>query len=286
MTDFLQQILERKRVRLEEAKQERPLEELRAKATALRQTSQSHRLRSALLGSETPKVIAEIKRASPSKGIIRDDLDPSIIARAYARGGAAAISVLTEQDYFKGSLDDLRVVRDASSLPILRKDFLFDGYQVYESAEAGADALLLIVAALERECLEEMLRLTDALGMDALVEVHTAAEMRRALDAGAKIIGINNRDLHSFEVSLDVSVELARSAGKGWHSENEDRESFGSDEVLLVSESGIKTGADIRRLQLLGFKGFLVGETLMRSADPASKLQEIIQEPGTPRVKV
>src|SRR5688572_8406847 len=179
-TNFLEEIIGRKRLRLEDAKAKRPLEELRARALEVRASSEPHALERALVVDGPTKVIAEIKRASPSKGLIRDNLDPGQQARAYTRGGAAAISVVTEEDYFLGSLDDLRAVRAASALPILRKDFVFHSYQVYETAEAGADALLLIVAALDDAQLSELLRIAqDELGMDALVEVHTADEMRR-----------------------------------------------------------------------------------------------------------
>ncbi|MEK6282061.1 MAG: indole-3-glycerol phosphate synthase TrpC, partial [Acidobacteriota bacterium] len=210
-TNFLEEIVNRKRSRLEDAKAKRPMEELRTRAVAVRGISQSHALERALTADGPTKVIAEIKRASPSKGVIRENLDPGHQARAYARGGAAALSIVTEQDYFLGSLDDLRAVRASTSLPILRKDFIFDSYQVYETAEAGADALLLIVALLEDEPLRELLCIAqDELGMDALVEVHTAEELRRARDCGARIVGVNNRDLTTFEVSLGVSVEMAR----------------------------------------------------------------------------
>jgi tryptophan synthase beta chain len=238
-------------------------------------------------------VIAEIKRASPSKGLIRENLDPEQQAREYTRGGAAAISVVTEEDYFLGSLNDLRAVRAASALPILRKDFIFDSYQVYETGEAGADALLLIVAALEDAQLSELLRIAqDELGMDALVEVHTADEMRRARSCGARIIGVNNRDLRSFEVSLDVSVELARIVfgdRAAWRRVAEDQSGAGpphSKEALLVSESGLNTGSDLRRLQALGFSAFLIGETLMRADDPEATLRALVHESNQVRVKV
>ncbi|MCA1643361.1 MAG: indole-3-glycerol phosphate synthase TrpC, partial [Acidobacteria bacterium] len=206
-------------------------------------------------------VIAEIKRASPSKGELRREVDAASRARSYERGGAAAISVLTEEEFFRGSLGDLREVRAAVSLPVLRKDFIIDEWQVYEAAEAGADALLLIVAALDDATLARLLRLTeDGLGMDALVEVHDAGELRRAESCGAKIVGVNNRNLRTFEVSLETSVELARAAETS---------------ALLVSESGLRARADLERLGALGFRGFLVGETLMRSDDPETLLREL-----------
>jgi indole-3-glycerol phosphate synthase len=206
-------------------------------------------------------VIAEFKRRSPSKGIIRPDADLLQIVRSYEAGGAAAISVLTEEDYFSGSLDDLRTVKASISLPVLRKDFVFEEYQVYESAAAGADAILLIVAALDDELLLNLRRLAeDELGLDALVEVHTSEEMRRAMDCGAKLIGVNNRDLRTFEVSLETSLSLASDAPS---------------EALLVSESGLRTREDLRRLHAAGFRGFLIGETLMRAEEPQQALRNV-----------
>src|ERR671921_2139517 len=193
----------KKRERLAASKAALPLEEVRRAALALRESAPPHALRAAVGRGGRVNVIAEFKRASPSKGEIRGGASAGETARAYERGGAAAISVLTEEDYFRGSLEDLREVKSATRLPVLRKDFVFDEYQVYESAAAGADALLLIVAALDDATLAALLRLTeDELGMDALVEVHTAEELERALGAGAHVVGVNNRDLRTFEVSL------------------------------------------------------------------------------------
>ena len=196
--------------------------------------------------------------------MIREDADPVTIARAYELGGAAALSVLTEQDHFAGSLADLGSVRSATALTLLRKDFIFSEYQVYESAAAGADALLLIVAALDVDLLVRLRRLAeDELGLDALVEVHTSEEMKRALAAGAKLIGINNRDLHTFNVSLATSEQLASEA---------------PEDIILISESGLNTAADLRRLAARGFKGFLIGETLMRAAEPEQALRTLLGE--------
>ncbi|HEU4836552.1 MAG TPA: indole-3-glycerol phosphate synthase TrpC, partial [Pyrinomonadaceae bacterium] len=192
-----------------------------------------HAFRSAL-EKDGLNIIAEFKRRSPSKGVIREGANPEEIARAYEAGGAVAMSVLTEEDYFSGSLDDLRQVKSAVELPVLRKDFIVDEYQVYESAAAGADAILLIVAALDDELLARLRRLAeDDLQMDALVEVHTRDEMKRAAACGAKLIGVNNRDLRTFEVSLDTSLSLAREAPSG---------------ALLISESGLNSAADLQRL--------------------------------------
>ena len=212
-----------------------------------------HALVSALSDEERINIIAEFKRKSPSRGEISSGADPASMARAYETAGAAAVSVLTEEDYFDGSLDDLRAVRQAISLPVLRKDFIFEEYQVYESAAAGADALLLIVAALDDETLTRLRLITeDELGMDALIEVHTREEMDRAVKSGAKIIGVNNRNLSTFEVSLETSVQLIEVAPP---------------DVILISESGL--GPDeARNLRAAGYKAFLVGETLMRADDP------------------
>ena len=203
-------------------------------------------------------IIAEFKRRSPSKGTIRENADAATIARSYQSAGAVAVSVLTEEDYFAGSLADLRAIREVVSIPVLRKDFIVDEFQIYEAAATGADALLLIVAALDDETLARLLRLTEAeLGMDALVEVHTREEMNRAVANGAKLIGVNNRDLRTFQVSTETSLELACHAPP---------------DSILVSESGLFP-SDVRRLQAVGYKGFLVGERLMRGDDPARELQ-------------
>ena len=260
--DFLTEIMSLKRARLEQAKGERAPQDVRAQAEEVRSHAQPHRLRPAVSQPSRLNVIAEFKRASPSKGIIRAAAEPAQLALAYAAGGAAAISVLTEEDRFQGSLEDLRAVSAAVKIPVLRKDFLFDEYQLYESAAAGADALLLIVAALDDETLARLLSVTeDELLMDALVEVHTVDEMRRALGAGATLVGVNNRDLHSFEVSLDVSERLARDAPSG---------------LLLVAESGLRSNDDLRHLGTLGYQGFLIGETLMRADDPEKALRELL----------
>lgn len=262
--NFLSEIMALKRTRLEQAKKARAAEDLRAQAEEVRRESQPHALRFALSDVERVNVIAEFKRASPSKGVIRVDADSAQMALAYEAGGAAAVSVLTEEDRFQGSLEDLQAVRAAVKIPVLRKDFIFDEYQLYESAAAGADALLLIVAALDDERLAHLRRVTeDELQMDALVEVHTEDEMRRAISAGAKLVGVNNRDLHSFKVSLEVSERLARVAPAG---------------VMLVAESGLRSGDDLRRLRSLGYQGFLIGETLMRAHEPEKALRKLMEE--------
>ena len=254
---FLSEIVERKRQRLELAKRTVP-------PAALEVRSNSHRFRQALM-RDGVNIIAEFKRRSPSKGVIRADADLKTIVQAYEAGGAVAISVLTEEDYFSGSLDDLRTVKKLVDLPVLRKDFVFDEYQVYESAAAGADAVLLIVAALDDEVLERLRRLIeDELGMDALIEVHTHEEMQRATACGANLIGANNRNLHTFEVSLDTSLSLAANAPPG---------------TVLISESGLNNSTDLARLHDAGYRGFLIGESLMRSENPEAALRELVSTP-------
>jgi len=263
-TDFLHAVIERKRVRLDAARRSIPLDEQRRLAQQARLNPAPHALLAALRQEQRVNIIAEFKRASPSKGIIREGAVCAEIAAEYEMAGAAAISVLTEEDYFSGSLDDLRAARDAVSLPLLRKDFIFDEYQLYEAAEAGADALLLIAAALGDDQLRRLRRITEEeLKMDALVEAHTIEELGRAIDCGASIVGVNNRNLCTLNVSLEVSIELAGQVG---------------DEVLLVSESGIHSADDIRRLSEIGYRGFLIGESLMRAERPAAALRALMSK--------
>ena len=264
--DFLTEIIEQKKARLAGAKKMRPMTDLIAQARDMRQSAKPRALHAAVQVRERVNVIAEIKRASPSRGVIRARFEPASLARSYEAGGAAAISVLTEEDRFQGSLADLCEVRAAVSIPVLRKDFIFDEFQLYEAAATGADALLLIVAALDDQSLSRLRIITeDELEMDALVEVHTAVEMRRAMASGATLIGVNNRDLHTFQVSLDVSAQLAHDVPQG---------------VSLISESGLRTGTDIRNLRGLGYSGFLIGETLMRADQPGEALRALLDEAG------
>jgi indole-3-glycerol phosphate synthase len=263
---FLDEIVATKRREVEGAKQAVSLDQLRARALELRDNASSHRLSTAL-SRDSVNIIAEFKRKSPSKGVIRADVDPQTVVSSYEKGGAVGISVLTEESYFSGSKGDLRNVKSAVNLPVLRKDFLFDEFQIYESAVIGADAVLLIVAALNDESLRRLRRVTeDDLGLDALVEVHDAAEMERAVAAGAKLIGVNNRNLHTFEVSLSTSFELAGAAPK---------------ESILISESGLNNGRDLSRLRDAGYGGFLIGESLMRAADPELALKDLIASVST-----
>jgi indole-3-glycerol phosphate synthase len=258
---FLTEILARKRDRVNAAKQIVSLGEVREFAEEVRSNALPHLLLRSLQRNGV-NVIAEFKRKSPSKGVIREKVDLRATVRSYEAGGAAAISVLTEQDYFAGSLDDLRSVKSTVKLPVLRKDFIFDEYQIFESAAAGADAILLIVAALDDETLERLRRLAEEeLGMDALVEVHDKAEMKRAAGSGAKLIGVNNRNLHTFEVSIDTSLALASAAPS---------------ESTLISESGLQSAADLAMLRSVGYRGFLIGESLMRAEKPEEILFQFL----------
>jgi indole-3-glycerol phosphate synthase len=252
--NVLTEIIARKRERVAEAKE-------RVSGWEVRRASKPHALRAALR-AEGINIIAEFKRRSPSKGVIRADANLSQIVKSYEAGGAVGISVLTEADYFDGSLDDLKTVKSTVDLPVLRKDFVFDEYQVYESAAAGAHAILLIVAALDDDTLLRLRRVAeDELGIDALVEVHTSEEMKRAVASGATLIGVNNRDLRTFEVSLNTSLSLAREAAS---------------EALLVSESGLRGPDDLRLLREAGYHGFLIGETLMRADNPEDTLRNFV----------
>src|SRR5215203_2054181 len=257
---FLTEIIELKKKRLEIAKASRNFEELKTSAIKKRETAEKNRLRENLQRNQI-NIIAEIKRASPSKGVINNRIDVAETARNYEKGGACAISVLTEEDRFKGSLEDLRVVRNTVDLPVLRKDFIFEEFQIYEAAEAGADVILLIAAMLGDEVLQRLHALAEEeLGIDALVEVHTLEELERVKNTNARIIGINNRDLHTFKVSLDTSRELIRHAPA---------------DALLITESVITTKDEILELRELGFSGFLIGETFMRSGNVEEELREL-----------
>lgn len=218
----------------------------------------------AALPGERVSLIAEVKRASPSKGQLTKDFAPVMLAATYANNGAAAISVLTDEDFFQGSLRYLTAVRQAVAVPILRKDFVIDPYQVYEGRAAGADAILLIVAALSDLQLAELHALTTELGMTALVEAHNEWEMERALRLGAKLIGVNNRDLKTFDVDLGTTARLAEMV---------------DDDIVLVAESGIFSAADAREMGCLGAHAILVGEALMKAPDPVSLARELSRQP-------
>jgi len=209
------------------------------------------------------RIIAECKRRSPSRGILRADYDPAAIARQYAAAGAAAISVLTEPTFFDGALDHLRAVRAAVPTPILRKDFFVDEFQILEARAAGADAILLIVAALDDATLRRLHAAADSHGLAALVEVHTAEELARAQQAGARLIGVNSRNLKTLEVSLETTLSLGPGLGSG---------------VVGVAESGIRTRDDVDRLRQAGYHAFLVGERFMSQPDPGATLAELMGE--------
>jgi indole-3-glycerol phosphate synthase len=260
---ILDRILVDKRIEVEARKAEAPLDAVvKAAESAPPPRDFTSDVKSEIPNPKSEiRLIAEIKKASPSKGLIRPDFDPAAIAKAYEEAGASAISVLTDEKYFQGSLDHLRAVRRAVNLPILRKDFFIDSYQVYEARAAGADAILLIVATLSTEELSRMMTLSSELGMASLVEVHTPDELEKALDAGAKIVGINNRDLRTFETKLETTLELAPKV---------------PGDRILVSESGIFTRADVERLKAVGVDAVLVGESLMRESDPAAKVKELL----------
>jgi indole-3-glycerol phosphate synthase/phosphoribosylanthranilate isomerase/anthranilate synthase/indole-3-glycerol phosphate synthase/phosphoribosylanthranilate isomerase len=265
---ILREIFETKKRRVAGRRENIALPDLMAIAHERRASAESHRLRKVLRGPNI-NIIAEIKRASPSKGMISEDVDAAATARIYEGAGATAISVLTEEDYFKGSMDDLRSVRAAVSLPLLQKDFIFDEFQIYEAAAAGADAVLLIVAMLDDETLLDLYETAeDRLGMDALVEVHDHEELERARRIGARLIGVNNRNLKTFDVSLDISRDLIDLAPAG---------------AVMVAESGLKSREDIMDLKNRGFNGFLIGEALMRSPDPERTLKDLAR---TTKVKI
>ena len=210
-------------------------------------------------------VIAELKKASPSLGLIREDYEPAALAASLEAAGAAALSVLTEEDFFQGSLADLKHARKSVAIPILRKDFIVDPWQVWEARAAGADSFLVIVAVLDDELLAELLGLGRELGMEPLVEVHSREELTRASNAGARIIGVNNRDLRDFKVTLQTSLDLIREI---------------PEESVAISESGLRTGEDLDRLRSAGFDAFLIGEHLMKQQQPASGLRELIGAVG------
>ena len=256
---ILDQIVSHNRRELEYKKRRLPMPELQNLAS---EQPPALDLASALRGDGI-QLIAEVKKASPSRGIIRPDFNPVEIAKIYAGNGAAAVSVLTEAKYFQGSLDHLKDIRKAlpKKLPLLRKDFIFDPYQIYESRAYGADSLLLIVAILEPEKLQELLGISHELNMSCLVEVHNEAEVEIALKSEAKIIGINNRDLATFNVDIATTERLRP---------------FIPPDRVVVSESGIKERADIDKLNHLGIDAVLIGESLMSAPDIAARMRELL----------
>ena len=253
--DILSRIAEAKRAALPALQAKRAALESRA----VGRTS-SRDLRAALSAAR-PAIIAEIKKASPSKGILSNSFDPVSIARQYATGGAAALSVLTDKEFFQGSLADLEAARAAVSIPVLRKDFTLDEIQVIEAAAHGADAILLIAALLDEREMRRLRECAEGYRMAALVEVHDEAELDAAIASGAEIIGVNNRNLHTFEVTLETALRLAPKMPKG---------------ATKVAESGIDSRGAIEQLQTAGFQAFLVGEHLMRAGNPESALQALL----------
>jgi len=261
MTDILQRILARKAEEIAERSAVLPLAELSARIDDAPPTRGFAAAIEDKLAAGLPAVIAEVKKASPSKGVIRADFDPAAIARSYAAGGAACLSVLTDRDFFQGSEAYLEQARAACELPLLRKDFVIDPYQVYEARAIGADCILLIVAALGDGALLELSLLAAELDLDVLCEVHDGEELERALALPVPLIGVNNRNLRSFETSLDTSLALKpRMAG---------------DDRVLVAESGIHTREDVARLRAAGIHAFLVGEAFMRAEDPGQALDRL-----------
>jgi indole-3-glycerol phosphate synthase len=216
----------------------------------------------AALQARTPAVIAEIKKASPSKGILASFFDSAKIAQAYEAGNAAALSVLTDKKHFQGSLADLQAARRAVGLPVLRKDFTIDPYHVHQAAAYGADAILLIAAILNECQMRDFRELAERYRMAALVEVHDSEELRLAVASGARLIGVNNRNLHTFEVKVETALDLADAIPSG---------------IVGVAESGIHSADDVRRLRAAGYQAFLVGEHLMKSGDPAAALRALLQ---------
>ncbi|HTA71400.1 MAG TPA: indole-3-glycerol phosphate synthase TrpC [Bryobacteraceae bacterium] len=251
--DILAQIVEQKKLELA---QRSPGIELQAEASIA-----GRRDFAGALTMHRPAVIAEIKRASPSKGLLAPDFDPPALARAYEQGGAAALSVLTDEKHFQGNLSDLESARAAVGLPALRKDFTIHPYHVHQAAAYGADAILLIAAILSERELRDFRELAEHYGMSALIEVHDDEELKPAIASGARIIGVNNRDLRTFEVDLSVSLRLAHKIPNG---------------VIKVAESGINIATDVQQLRAAGYNSFLVGEHLMRSGDPARALQTLL----------
>jgi len=260
MPDILQRILAVKAKEVAAAKTQRPLSAMRIAAAAMPEPRDFAGALRAKVAAGEAAVIAEIKKASPSRGVLREDFDPVAIAASYAGHGAACLSVLTDQQFFQGSADYLRSARAACSLPVLRKDFMLDAYQVYEASAMGADCILLIVAALNPRRMAELAAIATDLGMAVLVEVHNSVELDRALELKTPLIGINNRNLHTFETRLDVTLGLLKRIPP-------DR--------IVITESGILQPADVSLMRDNGVDCFLVGEAFMRAPDPGAELARL-----------
>jgi len=264
MTDILERILERKAEEVAERRLQVPLAELAARIGDMPDTRGFAAAIEAKIDAGLPAVIAEVKKASPSKGVIRADFDPAAIARSYAAAGATCLSVLTDRDFFQGSEAFLQQARTACPLPVLRKDFIVDPYQVHEARAIGADCILLIVAALDDDILLELASLAAELDLDVLCEVHDEDELERAQALPVQLVGVNNRNLRSFETSLETSLELQQ---------------YVEYDRILVAESGIRTPEDVSRLRAGGINAFLVGEAFMRTEDPGSELRRLFALP-------
>lgn len=258
--DILARILQTKREEVSAAAREVPMAELKARSTGMPACRGFSRAMHEKAGQDNSAVIAEAKKASPSKGIIRKDFEISSIAQSYAAGGAACLSVLTDQHYFQGELAFLEQARTACSLPVLRKDFMIDEYQIYQSRVAGADCILLIVAALEQSRLADLTGCALETGLDVLVEVHDGAELERAMAQEGVLLGINNRNLKTFETRLDTTTGLLDRIPRG---------------RLVITESGIHTRQDVAYMHEHGVHAFLVGEAFMRAQSPGEKLKEL-----------
>ncbi len=260
MSDILRRILATKRAEVAAARAATPLDEIERKARAAPPPRDFTGALRAKIAAGKPAVIAEIKRASPSKGLLRENFDPAAIARSYAAAGAACLSVLTDREYFQGAPEHLAEARAACVLPVLRKDFLVEPYQVYEARALGADCILLIAAAVAPGDMRGLERLAQTLGMAVLVEVHDAAELAGALGLQTPLLGINNRDLRTFETRLETTLGLLGRVPVG---------------KLVITESGILASADVERMRRAGVGAFLVGEALMRSPDPGKALDAL-----------
>jgi len=256
---MLSRIIEEKRRVVEEAKRLKPQDEL---IREIKNISVRSSFRKNISRPHHVNLIAEIKKASPSRGIIRGDFNPARIAMTYQANGAAAISVLTDERFFAGSLEHIKMVKEHVSLPVLRKDFIIDEYQIYESVSAGADAILLIADLFSANEMTALYNLATSLGLDVLIEVHTEEDVEKALATGASMIGINNRDLHTFKVDLNVTQKLLRMVPTN---------------KIRVSESGIRTYEDVMFLKSIGINAVLIGEAFMEAPDIAAKMREIMK---------
>ncbi len=255
---ILDDIVAHKKEELAETKRRAPFSEIKEKAS---DAGPARGFERALGSGKSIRLIAEVKKASPSKGVIREDFDPVGIAKIYEGAGASCLSVLTESRYFQGRLEYLTAIRAAVSLPLLRKDFIVDEYQVFEARAAGADAILLIAASLDRRQIEDLQGIARGIGLDVLVESHSYKELDKTLLAGATLVGINNRDLSTFSVSLRTTLDLLKDI---------------PDDRTVVSESGIKTRDDVLKLEQAGADAILVGESLMREKDITKKVKELL----------